>query len=244
MEVKEQYLKILNIAEKISNKCDAELFISLRINEKITLSTLYFEAFRTFLSFKLLIDKFYLSQSASILRMLIDETARLLILEKEPNLYKKFLKHRDVRKSIIDLDEKEQDQTIIKQFNLNKKDYKNHKKCITYLDYNWAIENGGYYSFLNQAFGEENNITNWVKLLEQFIHQNINSLDLYDEGKIRRKEEFIYIGCVTFERLYISFHKTYSEKHILEETDKIFLEKYRIEFEKMLNIAKEAIKQI
>lgn len=231
MEVKEQYLKVLNIAEKISNKCNAELFINLRSNEKITLSTLYFEAFRTFLSFKILIDRFYLSQSASILRMLIDETARLLILEKEPNLYKKFLKHRDVRKSIIDLDDKEQDQAIIKQFNLNK-EYKNHKKCITYLDYNWAIEEGGYYSFLNQAFGEENNIVNWVKRLEQFIHQNINSLDLHDDGKITMKEDFIHIGCVVFERLYISFHNTYHEESILKLTDEIFQKEYRIEFEK------------
>ena len=229
MEDRELYLKTLKAAQKISDYGPA-LINELQVKEKKRLYSLIVEAFRSFSAFSRLIQMHYLVQSSAVLRLLIEETAKIIILVEHPELFDNFSIHCQVREEVMDMTQKERKLRVIKKFGLSKNQYDN---ALAYLDYGWIkpiSKEGkyGYHEMLKVAHVEGSTILRWIDNLDQFIHQNIDSLSLTDEGFKLFELDFMYLGCITFEHIFNNFC------NLTGKRSKVYEDEFLSLYEKML----------
>ena len=206
MEDRELYLQTLKVAQKISD-CGPAIINELQVREKKRLYSLIVEAFRSFSAFSRLIQVHFLVQSSAVLRLLVEETAKIIILVEHPELYDDFVRHCQVREMVMDMTQKERKLKVMEEFGLSKNQY---DSALAFLDYGWAkpiSKEGkyGYHEMLKLAHAEGSTILKWIDNLDQFIHQNVDSLSLTDEGFRLFELDFIYLACVTFEHLFNNF---------------------------------------
>ena len=234
MENKQLYLEVLTIAQQISDYGPA-LVDSLKVTEKKRLFSLIVEAFRSFGAFSRLIRMHYLVQSSAVLRLFIEETSKVTILSEHPELYDAFEKHCKVREEVLEMTQKQRKLKVIEAFGLNKNQYEN---ALSYLDYGWTkpiSKEGkyGYHEMLKLACVEDSTILKWVDNLDQFIHQNIDSHSLTNEGFGLFELDNIYLACIFFEKLFVSFHNI-TRKEFVINGERLFEDKFWPLYEKML----------
>lgn len=229
MEDKELYLKTLKAAQKISDYGPA-IINELQVREKKRLYSLIVEAFRSFSAFSRLIQMHFLVQSSAVLRLLVEETSKIIILVEHPELYDDFVKHCQVREEVMDMTQKERKLKVMERFELSKNQYDN---ALAFLDYGWIksiSKEGkyGYHEMLKVAHVEGSTILRWIDNLDQFIHQNVDSLSLTDEGFKLFELDFIYLACITFEHLFNNFC------NLAGKRSKVYEDEFLPLYEKML----------
>lgn len=225
------YLDVLNTAQCISDL--GPTFVhNLKVTEKKRLYTLIIEAFRSFSAFSRLIKEHYLVQSSAVLRMFVEQTMKISILVEHPALYDIYSEHCQLREQILDISKVERKQKIIEHFNLNKSE-----SAFSYLDYGWIKtinnETYGYHEMLQLAFSKEGSILQWIDRLDQFIHQNIESLSLSESGFSLFEQDHIYFSCLMFEKFFVAFHNL-TKKEFVVNGIKLFEDKFWPLYEKII----------
>lgn len=215
MEDKKQYLKVLTIAQEISDY-GPKAVDDLRVVEKKRLYSLIVEAFRSFSAFSRLIRMHYLVQSCAVLRLFVEEVSKIVILEQHPEVYDIFVRHCQVREMVLDMSQKDRKRTVLKEFGLGENQFGN---ALSYLDYGWIkplSDKGlyGYHEMLKLACVENSTILAYIDNLDQFIHQNIDSHSLTNEGFEGFELDNIYMALIGFEKLLVSFHNLNAEKRL------------------------------
>ena len=234
MEDREQYLKVLEIAQEISDYGPA-IVDNLRVAEKKRLYSLIVESFRSFSAFSRLIRTHFLVQSSAVLRLFVEEISKVVILVEHPELYDAFVKHCQVREEVIDMTQKQRKLRVMEIFGLSKNQYDN---ALAYLDYGWIkpiSKEGkyGYHEMLKLACVEGSSVLKWIDNLDQFIHQNIDSHSLTPEGFGLFELDNIYFGCIAFEKLFVAFHNLTGKEFVIKG-ERLFEDKFWPEYEKML----------
>lgn len=229
MEDRELYLKTLEVAQKISD-CGPAIINDLQVIEKKRLYSLIVEAFRSFSAFSRLIRMHFLVQSSAVLRLLVEETSKITILVEHQELYDTFVKHCKAREEVLDMTQKQRKLRVMEIFGLSKNQYDN---ALAYLDYGWIksiSKEGkyGYHEMLKLAHVEGSAVLKWIDNLDQFIHQNVDSLSLTNEGFRLFELDFIYLACITFEHLFNTFCNL-AGKH-----SKVYEDEFWPLYEKML----------
>lgn len=234
MEDREQYLKVLEIAQEISDYGPA-IVDKLRVAEKKRLYFLIVESFRSFSAFSRLIRMHFLVQSSAVLRLFVEEISKVVILVEHPELYDAFVKHCQAREEVMDMTQKQRKLRVMEIFGLSKNQYDN---ALAYLDYGWIKpinKEGkyGYHEMLKLAYAEGSSVLKWIDNLDQFIHQNIDSHSLTPEGFGRFELDNIYFGCIAFEKLFVAFHNL-TRKEFVINGERLFEDRFWPEYEKML----------
>lgn len=234
MENKKLYLEVLSIAQEIADN-GPTLVNTLKVTEKKRLYSLIVEAFRSFSAFSRLVRMHFLVQSSAVLRLFVEEVSKITILSEHEELYGLFEKHCIAREEIIDMTQKERKLKVLEIFELNKNQYDN---ALAYLDYGWIkpiSKEGkyGYHEMLKFACIEGSTILKWIDNLDQFIHQNVNSLSLSSEGFELFELDNIYLSCIFFEKLFVAFHNL-TKKEFTFNGVKLFEDKFWPLYEKML----------
>lgn len=229
MEDRELYLKTLEVAQKISD-CGPAIINDLQVIEKKRLYSLIVEAFRSFSAFSRLIRMHFLVQSSAVLRLLVEETSKITILVEHQELYDTFVEHCKAREEVLDMTQKQRKLRVMEIFGLSKKQYDN---ALAYLDYGWIksiSKEGkyGYHEMLKLAHIEGSTVLKWIDNLDQFIHQNVDSLSLTNEGFRLFELDFIYLACITFEHLFNAFC------NLTGKSSKVYEDEFWPLYEKML----------
>lgn len=234
MEDRKQYLKVLEIAQEISDYAPA-IVDNLIVTEKKRLYSLIVESFRSFSAFSRLIRTHFLVQSSAVLRLFVEEISKVVILVEHPELYDVFVKHCQAREEVLDMTQKQRKLRVMEIFGLSKNQYNN---ALAYLDYGWIkpiSKEGkyGYHEMLKLACVEGSSVLKWIDNLDQFIHQNIDSHSLTREGFGLFELDNIYFGCIAFEKLFVAFHNLTGKEFVIKG-EKLFEDKFWPEYEKML----------
>lgn len=234
MEDREQYLKVLEIAQEISDYGPA-IVDNLRVTEKKRLYSLIVESFRSFSAFSRLIRRDFLVQSSAVLRLFVEEISKVVILVEHPELYDAFVKNCQAREEVMDMTQKQRKLRVMEIFGLSKNQYDN---ALAYLDYGWIkpiSKEGkyGYHEMLKLACVEGSSVLKWIDNLDQFIHQNIDSHSLTPEGFGLFELDNIYFGCIAFEKLFVAFHNLTGKEFVIKG-ERLFEDKFWPEYEKML----------
>lgn len=229
MEDRELYLKTLEVAQKISD-CGPAIINDLQVIEKKRLYSLIVEAFRSFSAFSRLIRMHFLVQSSAVLRLLVEETSKITILVEHQELYDTFVKHCQAREEVLDMTQKQRKLRVMEIFGLSKNQYDN---ALAYLDYGWIKSINkegkyGYHEMLKLAHLEGSIVLKRVDNLDQFIHQNVDSLSLTNEGFRLFELDFIYLACITFEHLFNAFC------NLAGKRSKVYEDEFWPLYEKML----------
>ena len=237
MNETEQYLSLLNTAQLISNYGPMAVN-ELKVTEKKRLYSLIIEAFRSFSAFSALIKNHFLVQSSAVLRMFVEQVSKIVILEQHPELYETFEKHCEVRESVLDMTQRERKKYVLEAFNLNENQYLN---ALSYLDYGWikSLNKDGHYGYhemLKLACCENSSILTYIDHLDQFIHQNIDSHSLSEEGFKYLELDNMYLSFICFEKLLVSFCNLAIEKKLCFtiKGKKVLEEMYWPEYEKII----------
>ena len=177
----------------------------------------------------------FLVQSSAVLRLFVEEVSKIEILVEHPELYETFEKHCRAREEVIDLSQKERKLKVMDIFGLSKNQYDN---ALAYLDYGWIkpiSKEGkyGYHEMLKLAHGDGSSVLKWVDNLDQFIHQNINSLSLTPDGFELFVLDNIYFGCIVFEHFFVAFHNL-TRKEFVIKGERLFEDRFWPLYEKML----------
>lgn len=215
MTEKDKYLNLLIKAQQISD-FGPKAVNDLRVIEKKRLYSTIVEAFRSFSAFSRLIRMGFMVQSCAVLRLFIEEVSKIFILVEHPELYDIFETHCKVREKVLDMNQKERRKFVLKEFNLSESQFTN---SLNYLDYGWMrslSKEGkfGYHEMLKLSCVENSTILAYIDNLDQFIHQNIDSLSLTDEGFENCELENMYLSFIGFEKLLVSFHNLNREKKL------------------------------
>ena len=229
MEDRDLYFETLKVAQKISD-CGPAIVNELQVREKKRLYSLIVEAFRSFSAFSRLIQMRFLVQGNAVLRLLVEETSKITILVEHPELYDSFVEHCKVREEVLDMTQKERKLKVMERFGLSKAQYDN---ALSFLDYGWIkpiSKEGkyGYHEMLKVAHGETSAILKWVDNLDQFIHQNVDSLSFTNEGFGLFELDSIYLACITFEHLFTAFC------NFIGKRSKVYEEEFWPLYDKML----------
>lgn len=242
---KELHIQALDAAKELSD-LGPDIVFSMQLTEKKRLYYLVIEAFRSFSAFCILIKKNFLVQSSSILRMFVEQMSKIVILYEHPEIYDTFVKHCKVREEVLDMSQKERKRKVIEVFDLNENQYTN---ALSYLDYGWIKslnKDGkyGYHEMLNLSCMENTTILKWVDHMDQFIHQNVNSLSIDYAGFEQMKYEYIHFSLICFDKFYVSFHNLIVEKYptyglmpknsLMKQGDTIFENKFSPIYDKTL----------
>ena len=229
-----ELLFALNVAEELSDYGPA-IIEQLQVTEKKRLYSLMVEAFRSFSAFSKLIKSHYFVQSCAILRMFAEQMCKTVILSEHQELYNLYEKHCIVREEILDLSQRDRKRRVVEIFKLNSSQYTN---SLSYLDYGWIKplnKNGlyGYHEMLKLACAEGSSIITFIDHLDQFIHQNLNTLSLKPESVPLFEDENVYCSLICFEKFFVAFHNLTGKEFVIKG-EKLFEDKFWPLYEKML----------
>ena len=216
MEDRIKFLEVLKTAQSISD-FGPTVVDQLNVTERKRLFSMIIEAFRSYSAFAKLIKEHYLVQSCAVLRVFVEEVSKIVILEEHPELYEKFADHCRVREKVLDKTQKERKLTVLKEFGLSDNQFNN---ALCYLDYGWIrslSKKGayGYHKMLKLAGVEQTTVVAYVDNLDQFIHQNVDSCSLSNEGFELFEMDNMYLSFVYFEKLLVSFQNITGKTFVL-----------------------------
>ena len=233
-----ELLKVLELSQQISD-LGPKAVNDLQVIKKKRLFSLIIEAFRSFSAFSRLIRSHYLVQSCAVLRLFVEQTSKVVILEQHPELYDGFERHCQVREKVIDMSQKERKLVVLEEFGLDRKQH--YQYALSYLDYGWIkplSKEGlyGYHEMIKTACVEDSSILRYIDSLDQFIHQNVDSHSITNEGFIEFEKQNIYLSLLTFEKLLVSFSNLCLEKKLMFAINgkKVLEEIFWPEYEKII----------
>lgn len=175
----EEYKKLLLSMDELTSHIQNVIFLNYFDSNKF-LYSLYVESFNSIKGFCVLIGNgFLISQACSLLRMAIESTSIIRILEKYPQLLDEYIEHSKFRFSIKD--EKQQRDKIIEHY--SDKIILDRRRALDYLDYGWISEvskDYGFHSLIRLAgFDEEpDKLLPWIDTLNMWVHGTLVSINV------------------------------------------------------------------
>lgn len=177
----EKYKQLLSTITELVEKMP-EIILTKYFDKKKYLYALYFDAFNSVKAFCILIDNgCLLPQACSVLRMLIEQTATIRVLENNSDdLYQEYVIHQKIRFQIIDKDNNEKRELIKKEFknSMGEKD-----NPIQFLEYGWLkliSDTYGLDELINLSkIQEDKSFINWKNQLNLWVHGSIKSANIF-----------------------------------------------------------------
>ena len=227
--------RVLELAQKVADQ--GPLMVdSWQVTERKRIFSLLVEAFRSFSAFSRLLRMHFYVQSCPVLRLFVEQVSKFLLLVRNKDLYDVYVHHLQVREQILEMSQKERKKTVINEFGLSENQY---SSALSFLDYGWARSLNkegkyGYHEMLKLAWEDNETILKWIDKLDQFIHQNLDSNSITEEGFLIFEVDNIYLGTVVFERLFVELLNRL-EKLIPPGLKTSFTKEFWPAFEKFLN---------
>ena len=175
----EEYKKLLFSMDELTSHIQNVIFLNYFDSNKY-LYSIYVESFNSIKDFCVLIGNgFLISQACSLLRMAIESTSIIRILEKYPQLLDEYIEHSKFRFSIKD--EKQQRDKIIEHY--SDKIILDRRRALDYLDYGWISEvskDYGFHSLIRLAgFDKEpDKLLPWIDTLNMWVHGTLVSINV------------------------------------------------------------------
>lgn len=189
-----------------------EIILKKYFDQNKRLFNLYYEAFKDIEMFSLLFQQVAFSQSAAVLRMMIETISTIKVLEKYPNLqetYNEFVKFRfDIR----NFPTNEQRLKIMTKY---KDEYKHLKydSALKFIDYGWltkieGVRDCGFKTLCRVA--NFSDIYQYIDFLNGFVHGTITTMNIlakYDEGGFDLfANRLTEIAGKLFDEVCVTFH--------------------------------------
>lgn len=204
----EEYKKLLLSMDELTSHIQNVIFLNYFDSNKF-LYSLYVESFNSIKGFCVLIGNgFLISQACSLLRMAIESTSIIRILEKYPQLLDEYIEHSKFRFSIKD--EKQQRDKIIEHY--SDKIILDRRRALDYLDYGWISEvskDYGFHSLIRLAgFDEEpDKLLPWIDTLNMWVHGTLVSINvLNDDNAIIYAHVLVDMAAKLLDILCCEFH--------------------------------------
>lgn len=229
----EEYKDLL---ESITSLCDKmpEIIMLNYFDSNQYLYSLYHEAFNSIKGVCVLFGNGGLiPQAAAILRMAIEQTAKIRVLEDHKELQDSYKEHRKLRYELKDLDSSEKRKKVIEHFK-DKMNDSDNKKALEYLEYGWLKP-------LNKEYGlntlidlskiqDDNVIKNWKNELNHFVHGTLEFTNFAStiDGPIIYAHVLISISAKLLDILICDFHNENKFSFVIDNIDyrKKFLDAY------------------
>lgn len=199
------------LLESMHNLCDImpQVIFTKYFNENKYLYSLYFEAFNSIKGFCVLLGNGALiSQSCTVLRMAIEHTATIKILEMHKELFENYVEHQKFRFEIRNEENKKE---LIKEHYKNVINSKDNP--LHFLEYGWLKPINEDYSIsslieLSEIQKQDNAIQNWKNELNYWTHGIIQFTNLaFDEDNpTRYSHELILLAAKLLVILIREFH--------------------------------------
>lgn len=233
-DLKIEEYKIL--LKKIDGLCSKmpDIILQNYFDSNKYLYSLYLEAFNSIKGVCILLENGGLiPQATAILRMAIEQTATIRVLEEHKNLQKDYIEHKKLRFDIRDKGYIEQTKLVTEHFK-DKMDDNDMKKAIEYLEYGWIKSINGKYSFnvlieLSQI-QEDKALQKWKSQLNHFIHGTLEFANLVSsvDVPIIYAHDLIQIVAKLLDILVVEFHNENKFDFIIDNIDyrRAFLDAY------------------
>ncbi len=234
----EEYKKLLTCIHELCNLMPDLIFNNYFDTNKY-LYSLYFEAFNSIKGVCVLFGNGGLiPQVAAVLRMAIEQTATIRVLELHKEIQKDYIEHRKLRFELRDIEPKEKRRSVIEYFG-DKMDKKDKERVTDYLDYGWLKTISNTYG-LNELIDlskiqEDDAIKKWKQQLNNFVHGHIEFTNLTRDidAPIIYCHSLIDIVAKLFDILIVEFHNENRFNFIFNNIDyrKAFRDAYKGTFE-------------
>ena len=232
----EDYKLLLKNMYDISSKMSDVILVNY-FDDNRYLYDLYNEAFRSIKGFCTLInDGALISQATAVLRMGLEQTAIIRVLESNKNLLDEYIEHAKARLELNAKEHKEKNELIRKRFTdkIGKTD-----NPIAFLEYGWlkAITNEYSFDSLIKAANIQKNsdiVLSWKNTLNQFVHGNIKLTNLAstEDGILEFGQETIRLAATLMDTLICDFHNENGFDFVLDK--KNYQKTFRLIFEKII----------
>ena len=177
----EKYRRLLESMDALCDKVPETIYLNYFDSNK-HLYALYVEAFNSIKGFCVLLENGTLiSQACTVLRMAIENTATICVLEMHKELFPEYIDHQRFRFDIRNEDNDKKKELIKKHFQ-GKCDFKKDNP-FNFLEYGWfksLDENYGLDSLieLSKIQEQDDAIKNWKNVLNQWTHGIIKEPNL------------------------------------------------------------------
>lgn len=212
----EEQLKIKEyrmLLEKMHILCDKmpEIIIQRYYDSNKYLYSLYFEAFNSIKGFCVLMGNGALiPQAAAILRMAMERTATIRVLETHKELFDEYVEHRKFRFEIQDKNGKEKTELIKTHY---KDEMTKEDRPVDFLEYGWFKSLGEEYGLdslirLSKIQEQEDVIVKWKNQLNSWVHGSLEFANLTKDidGPIVYGHVLIDIAANLLDNLICDFH--------------------------------------
>lgn len=177
------------------------------------LFSLYFEAFNSIKGFCVLLGNGGLiSQACVILRMALERTATIRVLETHKELLESYIDHRRFRFEIRNGKDKA---ALIKAYFKNECDFKKVKPQ-EFLEYGWFKTLSEVYSFdslikLSKIQEKDDSIKNWKNELNQWTHgaMEFTNLCSKEDNAVLYGHSLILLAAKLLDNLMVDFHNNH-----------------------------------
>ena len=229
-----EYRQLLESMDALCDKVPETIYLNYFDSNKY-LYSLYVEAFDSIKGFCVLLENGTLiSQACTVLRMAIENTATICVLEMHKELLPKYIDHQRFRFENRNEDNEKKKELIKKHFQ-GKCDFKKDNP-FNFLEYGWfksLDENYGLDSLieLSKIQEQDDAIKNWKNVLNQWTHGIIKEPNLLidiDAG-ILYTHRLILIAAKLLDILVVYFHNENGFNFVFEGLDyrKTFLDAYK-----------------
>ncbi len=236
----EQDLKIeeyKDLLESITSLCDKmpEIIMLNYFDSNQYLYSLYHEAFNSIKGVCVLFGNGGLiPQAASVLRMAIEQTATIRVVENNKELQPIFKEHKKLRLSLRDLDSFEK-KTKVKEYFDDRLDDYDKRRPLEYLEYGWfksLKKEYGLNSLIDLSkIQEDEAIKHWKDQLNHFVHGTIEFTNLLTsiDTPIIYAHALISIVSKLLDNLICDFHNDNGFNFIIDNIDyrKKFIHTYK-----------------
>ena len=228
-----KYKKLLDSLYELTNNMTLVIFKDY-FDENRYLFSLYNEAFNSIKGFSLLLNNgLLIPQACAILRMALERTATIIVLENDKELLNEYIEHQKFRFSLRDKVHNERSILIKEQYG-KKCNYNN--KPIIYLDYGWLdvdAKNVGINALLEKAFNsdETKNLVLWNNEFNLWVHGTFHLTNIIGENDelIKYTNELIEIVAKLLDIICCLFHNKTGFNFIINDIDyhDLFIKAYK-----------------
>ena len=231
----EEYKILLEKMDSLCNKMPDIIFQNYFDNNKY-LYSLYHEAFNSIKGFCVLMGNGALiSQSTAVLRMAIEQTATIRILEEHKELQEKYIEHQKLRFNIKDKSYLEQIEFVKTNFKNIMDDY-DKNNALKYLEYGWFKSINGKYGFntlidLSKIQEQDDAIIQWKSQLNKFIHGVLEfaNISFSADALIIYAHNLIEIAAKLLDIIIVEFHNENKFNFVIDNVNyrEAFLDAYK-----------------
>ena len=234
----EQNLKIeeyKDLLESITSLCDKmpEIIMLNYFDSNQYLYSLYHEAFNSIKGVCVLFGNGGLiPQAATVLRMAIEQTATIRVLETNKDLQPIYKEHKKLRFALKDLDSSEKKKKVKEHFGER---ITSSDRPLEYLEYGWMKsikKEYGLNSLIDLSkIQEDEAIKHWKDQLNHFVHGTIEFTNLLTsiDAPIIYAHALILIVAKLLDNLICDFHNDNKFNFIIDDIDyrKKFIDAYK-----------------